>query len=648
MQLQGWQKLVRELYDIYNASPRGQDNPTDARQFTDKLRGMNTDHAEDQKKLHRLTAEWKARNDREVRGDHALAELPTDSMLCLVTEEMERAVSSAGGVNAWLLLPEVERAARYDRAIVSVKMVLGEAAFQRLPVAEQRQVSLFVSSFCCMHKDLNAVKGGNVAMMAYWQDANRAPPLLLMNRDNDATTRVAGPSTAAMNRALHASVGGAIKFLELCGSVFRHRDDKKGHQDSYRWFFEDSPEVGTLVEFPNVSSVRFGSFGDAASEILVHLPVYIQFLEHARDKKTLMNHSHMEKNVYRALKDQPTLTELCALSLYSQAVSHPYLREVRGPDSSQVNHLNLGPLHERVQAHCKAIVEHPSYLLATDASHVLGALDGKQWERPEAFAAVQRLRLLLPDLENVTVRFFQGALKTWDRFCAEFNPGGLISTLTATERNEAWARPTNDDNEGALGTYRVRARLAPSMTLHQHNAREMYKLNQTANYIDTFTDAEHQFLRQAARVEDGSGKERKRRQEQMEVEKEMVAAKRRKLVERVQRKAAIEDKLRALTRISDPNAITEALTNASLDLQLDWYRVFVDPLTGSTAVKVPKKNAVGLKALKITALKDAIARYELLPQDIREQVAVRVEGGSEQTDVEVDSEHDNGESDEGM
>ena len=238
--------------------------------------------------------------------------------------------------------------------------------------------------------------------------------------------------------------------------------------------------------------------------------------------------------------------------------------------------------------------------------------------RPEAFAAVHRLHPILPDLENVTVRFFQGALKTWDRFCAEFNPGGAISSLSITERSEAWVRPTNDDNEGGLGTYRVRARLAPTMTLHQHNAREMYKLNQTANFVDTFTEEEHQFLCDAARKEDGSGLERKRRQAQIEWEIEQVAAKRRKMVERAQKKAALVAKLRALTRISDPNAITEALINTHLDLQLDWYRTFVDPLTGSTAVKVPKKNAVGLKALKITALKDAIIRYKSLSQEIRE------------------------------
>ena len=122
-----------------------------------------------------------------MRGERALAELPTESMLRLVTNEMERAVSDAGGVDAWLRLSPVERTAHYDHAIVSVKMALGEAAFKQLPAADQRQVSLFVSSFCCMHKDLNTVKGGNTDMMAYWKEAGWTPPLLLMNRNNDAT-----------------------------------------------------------------------------------------------------------------------------------------------------------------------------------------------------------------------------------------------------------------------------------------------------------------------------------------------------------------------------------------------------------------------------------------------------------------------------
>ncbi|KAI1785512.1 hypothetical protein LXA43DRAFT_1065838 [Ganoderma leucocontextum] len=536
MQLHGLQKHVGELYDVYNASPHGHDNPTDARQFMNKLRGMNTDHTEDQKKLHRLTAELKTRNNQEVRGERALAELPTESMVLLVTDEMDRVVSSAGGADAWLCLPQAERAARYDSAILSVKMALGETAFRNLPAAEQRKVTL-----------------------TGWLS------------------------------------------LSAC-------NNKKGHQDSYRWYFEDSPNVDKLAQFPNVSSVRFGAFGDAASEILVHLPVYIEFLEHARDKKVLMNHSHMEKNIYRALKDQPTLMELCALSLYSQAVPHPYLREVHGPDSSQINHLDLGPLHERVRAHCKAITEQPSRLLAPDASHMLGALDGKQWERPVAFAAVHQLRPLLPDIENIT-------------FCAEFNPNGLISTLNASERNEAWVHPTNDDNKGALGTYR-------------HNAHKMYKLNQTADFVDTFTTEEHKFLRQAACNEDGSGLERKRRQEQIELEKEAVTAKRRKRIERAHKKGAMVEKLMGLTRITNPDTVTEALVNVALDLQLDWYRIFVDPLTENTAVKVPKKNTVGLKVLKIAALKDAIARYTLLAQDIRDRVEAKVQGDP---DDEADS-----------
>jgi hypothetical protein len=59
------------------------------------------------------------------------------------------------------------------------------------------------------------------------------------------------------------------------------------------------------------------------------------------------NVDHMEQNIYRALQDIPTITELCVLSLYAQSIGHPYLRQVRGPDKEHANILMLGPLHER-------------------------------------------------------------------------------------------------------------------------------------------------------------------------------------------------------------------------------------------------------------------------------------------------------------
>lgn len=152
--------------------------------------------------------------------------------------------------------------------------------------------------------------------------------------------------------------------------------------------------------------------------------------------------------MYKGLQDLPTLTELCALALYSQAISRPYLGQVRG---GGMNHLDLGPLHDQVCAHCQRIINSPDLLLAPNASHVTGTLGGKPWHRPAVMEAIWKLTPLLPHLPGVLRAFFEGALETWQRFCKEFTPGGKIAGLTAVQRKWAWMPSTNDDNEGALG-----------------------------------------------------------------------------------------------------------------------------------------------------------------------------------------------------
>ena len=44
---------------------------------------------------------------------------------------------------------------------------------------------------------------------------------------------------------------------------------------------------------------------------------------------------------------------------------------------------------------------------------------------------------------------------TWKRFISEFAPGGLIDEATAEEKELAWMPPTNDINEGAVGSFCV-------------------------------------------------------------------------------------------------------------------------------------------------------------------------------------------------
>lgn len=130
-----------------------------------------------------------------------------------------------------------------------------------------------------------------------------------------------------------------------------------------------------------------------------------------QDKKEKRNFNHMENNVYLGFHNVPTLTELAVLSLYSQAISHPYLWQVCGPGKQFTNVLDLRPLYARVKAHCQAIISNPYLLLSPDATSTTGALDGKVWEHPEAVYTVHAMMDTLPHLRGASVAFFMGALE---------------------------------------------------------------------------------------------------------------------------------------------------------------------------------------------------------------------------------------------
>ena len=87
---------------------------------------------------------------------------------------------------------------------------------------------------------------------------------------------------------------------------------------------------------------------------------------------------------------------------------------MRGPGIEHVNMLDLEPLHSDVQKHLKKIIQSPSILLSSQATHELGAMDGESWHNPEVVEAVHKLAPSLPYLEPVLVAFCQGALEIWN------------------------------------------------------------------------------------------------------------------------------------------------------------------------------------------------------------------------------------------
>jgi hypothetical protein len=188
--------------------------------------------------------------------------------------------------------------------------------------------------------------------------------------------------------------------------------------------------------------------------------------------------------------------------------------------------LDLGPLHIKVRAHISKIIADPSILLASTVTSASGAMDGKEWENPGVITAILKLVPQLPHLSQVLVAFLKGALVTWERFTSEFVPGGLIDEATDLEKDLAWMPPTNDINEGVLGSYRVFMWYKPRTTLHQFNAQAMYRRNKTQEFMDKeFGADDHKFVMQKARELDASGLEKKRQEALIEYAQKQVEQK---------------------------------------------------------------------------------------------------------------------------
>jgi hypothetical protein len=484
-QLNGWKTFINESYKLWNLSPAGSQQSADFRTFFLRALAMITDHANDQKKLKQLFQELKIHYDREIRGERALLLLSPDELLRMLCELNAKKFEDAGGHDAWERLSTEEQDRQNKLVAEQLVQKYGKEAYDQLSPEQKFEADFFIWAGCCMHKDLNAHKGGNARLVLFWAKNGLVGPILLMNKDNAAAA--SSGSATARKHAEDVSSAGAVKLLALLGALLNHKDKKKGQQDFVAIFFESI--LGYIIRFVDTSNTRYQSYSEGAAEVIVHLAIYIQLLEFVRNKKENRSFNHMESNIWKALHDIPTLTELCALALYGQAITHPYMREVRGAQRQHSNGLNLGPLHERVKAHCRKLIAEPELLYGPEAAYEKGSMDGKGWDRPEAIYAIQALAPTLPHLRGALVAFLEGAVETWERFSSEYEPGSESANASELQRQNAWVPTTNDHNEGALGAMRVAKRKAPNMTLETHNARKMYKHNNTRAFMDAVLSA---------------------------------------------------------------------------------------------------------------------------------------------------------------
>ena len=403
--------------------------------------------------------------------------------------------------------------------------------------------------------------------------------------------------TAAVLRALASSARGGVKLAGLGGAVFNHADDKKGQQDTYVFYWVEI--VGQPLRYPDTSNVRYFTYGEAACELLVNHDHYIRFLVIVRDRKERPRWSHMEENVVAGLHDDPTLTELAAMALYDQVITQPYLRATRVLQ----NGLKLGPYHDRLKAHLQSIINDPDRLLGSDATAQSAALDGDEWQRPEAVMAVRQMAHRMPHLKHILVAFFKGALRTWETFTKEFEKGGAIDQCTEEELDQAWIFSTNDHNEGALGLLRQWLRAHPFGTQLYYNSIQKCAQNNTEAFMRAhFTDEDYKHIRGKARILDNSGLEKARRRAHVEAAIAIANQRAQEREERERREQEAAKKVDATILVTE-RAKIEGMTKTQLEEQLEVHRKrFKDG-------DVPLKSKIPNRPEKLEALLAAVERY---------------------------------------
>jgi hypothetical protein len=638
-QVNGLRKRLTEIADVFNNSPLAKCEGLTfcADNFAFKLIGTSGDHAADQKKSHQILRKWKLKVIFQRLGEEAIFNMGVTRVVTVLLPMKAKQVEEMGGYDVWEGLTDEERVKADAKIIREVE----RQVFEALPDTDQMQFMLFIRTGCCVHKDLNTVKGGDKAMQESWKDMNTAPPILLANKDNAAVLKRAsalpGDRSPAEKQAAEVSKRGGSHATMLGGLICCNKDKKKGQQDTYNWYMEK--HLGLHIPYPDVSNTRYGTHGKAAATLVVYRSDFVCFIEFIRDAKDKPGLTNVEKNFLNALKDEPTFTELCVLALYNVNVSRPFMQHVRQHD----NLLKLGPFFQKKREFLGAISQDPTLWMRGDISHNLGTLDGR--ERDEWAGLVMKTVHLqssnLPHLEKAISAFARGALETFSkRFSDEFLEGGDIDKLSTEQKEELFFPSTNDVNEGALGSWRLGQRRRPRETIHKFTAAFTSRQNSTENFHAQMlsTEEDETYLRKKAREQDSQNLQKQVKENQMKADAEKVVENHQKDIDRMEKvtKAAANITATGRNLILD-DARIERLKVPDINRQLDWHRdneTQKEHLLKRLEIpeRVPLKTHMGYRPDRILKLKSAVVRYQMM-EELGKTIGNALE--SNVTDVEM-------------
>jgi hypothetical protein len=625
-QFDGWLSQFQVIIDILKRSPLNKRVDLTIPEIASKLKGLVTDHAADQKLLSKLLMEWKQRLNREERGRDVIDGMTLEAQTQHAVEALDEAISEC---EDWEKLTPEEQCVLFDASFRSFLITTGEVEHESLSPEEQANVDLFLWHGCCMHKDLNATRSGDVRMRTIYKDHPLIPsPIPLKNKWQKTSVPVATP-TLLNSEADGASCQteefyacGGTKLTTLAGAIFNHKDAAKGvHKTVQDWFIL---EYGHAHVFPDTSNVRYCSHCQAAIELLVNRHLYIRFLNELFNAKTKVGFTSIEQNLFDGLNDWATLSELAVLALYSQLISIPYIEYVR---SYTGNALDLGSFHNRLKAHISALIASPEIALGASSTPENASFLGLGWNRPDVVHWIWANLDAMPHLETLFVEFLRGALEAWERFTSEYASNSLIAKATPAQKNLAFSLPTNDISESALGVAKQAILANATLTDRQRNSKAMRRYNTTEAWVEAnMTPELFEWARREARMLDSDGTAVQVRVEMAKAWKAKVAANKAKQERAEVRREAAKAKLAATDLIRDPVKLNK-LNSDELGRQIDKWRS-----TDSHQDLMPAKSKLR-KAERLKVIKAAIERDR---EALQEVVNASAEIADAQAGVNVD------------
>ncbi|KAJ7614870.1 hypothetical protein FB45DRAFT_758179 [Roridomyces roridus] len=572
-QFEGTKEVANRLADLYNRSPLSEQErrTIDKNDYWRKKMGECRDHASDGKKAFELSAAHKKNIIVEDLGRAAIEDdADTSGILLAMLNMTDDDLMDVGQISepelrALPLMDSRSDEARNALETQALERKLGEERFNKLTPEQQKDASTHVFGGCCSHKDMNVVKYGYRAIQAVYATNDIPAPVLLANKANTAIIELGSDSdSAAVQKAVDSSTSGAIKLLQLLGSLLRHKDRERGYQERAAIYLHERKlelyGVDETGEFPDVSNNRYNCYTKGAREVVCFHGIIVELITDIVDSKTQSGQeNHVEKNILKGLNCAATMTELVALALY-------------GTSERPINMLSLTPLHRKLPEFCAQVAADPRILLDATATHDQLTITGRPIHDTLLLESVKQLLPDLPHFDIIVSAMFSGCNTGWIHFTPEFKIGGTFDCLTPAQRASLFIPTTNDPNEGGLGTYRNYMKVHCNSTAQSFSNETRVQRNNTEAFIVKVCDeAVEKFVMREVRKDGTRGVRAKFKRAWYEKQREKAAAGRKRRAKTAARKKAAAVRLAAIKLELDMKKI-EKMTSEALKDQLSVYK----------------------------------------------------------------------------